>query len=108
MEGAWEWGDVESACDMSYVCVYLCQVLGELSMCYVLCCGWGNDCGMVVCLGNCCMSGGCVLYAVSCFEWRRILCAGGGLLLGKVEVWVPVWGCRWCFPSLCDASLRVQ
>ena len=48
---AWGWGDVESACDTSYVCVYLCQLLGEVSMCYVLCCRWGNDCGIFVCLG---------------------------------------------------------
>ncbi len=108
MEGAWGWGDVESACDLSYVCVHLCHMLGELSMCCVLCCGWGYDCGMFVCLSSWCMSGGYALYAVPCFGRRRCFCAGGGLLLGRVVVWVPVWGRGWYCRIRCAASLRIQ
>ena len=83
MEGAWGWGDVEFACDLSYVCVHLCQMLGELSMCCVFWCGWGDECGMFVCLRSWCMSGGYALYAVPCFAGggvfvRRAACCWGG------------------------------
>ena len=77
---------MEYVYDMCYVCVHLCLLLGGLSIYCVLCCVWGDNCGMFVCMWDCGMSGGFVLYVVPCCDSRGCLCAGSGMMWVRVPV----------------------
>jgi len=68
---------VESVCDMCYVCVHLCMLLVGLSIYCVLCCVWGDGCGMFVCV-----CGIVVCLMDLCSMWFRVVTDGGVFVRG--------------------------